>query len=145
MTFTSTTANSNVNNLSASYTLLDNDTFIWNAGDAGTTTGAVDVIKDFAVWDGSKGDKLNLSALLTGGASSSTTLSNWIKTVAINQTINGVANSTTMTIDVDGTGPGTVTQVIQLEGVNLLSGLPSTLTTLDQQLTQLKTNGVLIV
>ena len=118
-----------------------NDTFMWLAGDAGTTT-ATDTIKNFTTWNGTSGDRLDLSALLTGGASSSTTLSNWIKTVATGQTVNGVANSTVITIDVDGAGSGTVTQVINLEGVNLLNGVLGT--TLDAQLGNLKTNGVLI-
>jgi hypothetical protein len=43
-------------------------------------------------------------------------------------------------IDIDGAGAGTVTQTIWLDGVNLtLNG-----TTLDQQLSALRTNGILI-
>ena len=45
-------------------------------------------------------------------------LSDWVSVWA-NQTINGVANSSTVVIDIDGAGPGTVKQYIQLEGVNL--------------------------
>jgi hypothetical protein len=133
VTFTSTTANSNITNLTASYTLLDNDTFIWNSNDAGTG-GAVDIIKDFNAWNGTSGDKLNITSLLKNYVTNTSTLSQWV-TVATGQTApNGTANSTKITIDVDGIGNGTVTQTIWLEGVNLSSIDPATL----------KNNGVFI-
>jgi hypothetical protein len=120
---------------------LANDTFAWFAGDTGTT-GAVDVVKSFSTWNGSTGDKLDISKLLTNGYNSgSSTLSQWVTSITTAQTSpGGVANSTKMVIDVDGSGSGTATQTIWLEGVNLtLTGA-----NLDAQLTALKTNGVLI-
>ena len=100
----------------------NNDTFVWQSGDQGAS-GATDVIKDFVRWNGTSGDKLSIYPLLTGFTNATSTLSDWVKTVAINQTVNGVANSTVMTIDVDGSGSGVITQVIQFEGVNLFDGV----------------------
>ena len=108
-------------------------------GDAGAS-GAVDSIKDFVRWNGTSGDKLSIYPLLTGFTNGTSTLSDWVKTGAINQTVNGVANSTVMTIDVDGSASGTVTQVIQFEGVNLLSGVTGA--NLTEQLRTLQTSGV---
>jgi hypothetical protein len=72
--------------------------------------------------------------LLTGYNSTSSTLSQWVS-VAINQTAPSTttANSTKITIDIDGSGSGTVNQIIWLEGV-----------TLSTDVAVLKTNGVLI-
>jgi hypothetical protein len=131
--FTSTTPNTDVTNLSGAYKLWDNDIFKWNSGDAGT--GATDSIKDFVAWNGTAGDKLDILGLLSGYNNSTSTLSQWV-TVALNQTApNSVtANSTKITIDVDGPGVGTVTQTIWLEAVNLST----------TDVTALKTSGVLI-
>ena len=118
----------------------DNDVFKWNSGDAGAS-GATDTIKDFTKWNGTSGDKLSISGLLSGFTLASSPLEQWVKTIATGQTVNGVFNSTVMTIDVDGPGSGTVTQVIQFEGINLLSGVSGTLA---QQLASLKTSGVFI-
>ena len=128
----------------------DAPTFAWFAGDAGTTTGAVDIVKGFVPFAGGVGDKLDISKLLTG-YTGGTNLSQWVTSITTAQTSpGGVANSTKIVIDVDGqpaagaaagaAGTGTVTQTIWLEGVNLaLSGA-----TLDAQLTTLKNSGVLI-
>ena len=119
---------------------LANDTFAWFAGDAGATA-AVDIVKTFSTWNGSTGDKLDISKLLTG-YTGGTNLSQWVTSVTTAQTSpGGVANSTRIVIDPDSTtGSGTATQTIWLEGVNLtLSGL-----NLDAQLTNLKASGVLI-
>ena len=118
-----------------------NNTFKWLFGDAGPS-GAVDTIKDFTRWNGSSGDKLSIYQLLSGFTLGSSTLSDWVKTVATGQTVNGVANSTVMTIDIDGSASGTVTQVIQFEGVNLLSGVNGA--NLTDQLRTLQSNGVFI-
>ena len=118
----------------------DNDVFKWNSGDAGAS-GATDTIKDFTKWNGTSGDKLSIYGLLSGFTLASSPLEQWVKTIATGQTVNGVFNSTVMTIDVDGPGPGTVTQVIQFEGINLLSGVSGTLA---QQLVSLKNSGVFI-
>ena len=130
-----------------------NDTFVWFAGDAGAT-GAVDIVKSFSPWTSAtaKGDKIDISKLLTNGfVSATSTLSEWVTSITTAQTSpGGVANSTKIVIDVDGQpavgaganapGTSTVTQTIWLEGVNLtLSGA-----TLDAQLTALKNSGVLI-
>ena len=136
--FTSTTPTTNVTDLTASYKLLDNDTFVWNANDAGTT-GATDVIKDFSAWNGTEGDKLNITSLLAGYSSTTSTLSQWVS-VATGQTApNGTANSTKITIDIDGTGPGLITQTIWLEGVTLASTDPAVL-----KFNSTTNNGILI-
>ena len=88
-----------------SYT--NNNVFKWNSGDAGLS-GAIDTIKDFSRWNGLVGDRLSIYGLLSGFTPATSTLSDWVKTVATGQTVNGVANSTVMTIDVDGPGSGTV-------------------------------------
>jgi len=133
VTFTSTTTNTDVADLAASYKLRDNDIFKWVSGDAGTT-GATDIIKDFTAWSNNSGDKLDILGLLTGNNITSSTLSQWVS-VAINQTAPSTttANSTKITIDIDGSGSGTVNQIIWLEGV-----------TLSTDVAVLKTNGVLI-
>ena len=112
---------------------LANDTFAWFAGDAGTTTGAVDIVKSFG--SNSSTDKLDISKLLIG-YTGGTNLSQWVTSVTTAQTSpGGVANSTRIVIDPDSTtGSGTATQTIWLEGVNLTSTDPIIL----------KTNGVLI-
>ena len=119
-----------------------NDTFAWFAGDAGTTTGAVDIVKSFSTVT----DKLDISKLLTG-YSGGTNLSQWVTSVTNNASgaPSGVnATNTKIVIDVDGQpaagaaagapGTGTVTQTIWLDGVNLSSIDPAVL----------KTSGVLI-
>ena len=133
ITFTSTTPNTNVTNLTASYKLLDNDIFKWNSGDAGAA-GAVDIIKDFSAWNGTSGDKLDILSLLTGYTSGTSTLSQWV-TVTTVQTAPGssTANSTRLVIDIDGAAAGTVSQTIWLEGVTLGTNVDT-----------LKTTGVLI-
>lgn len=133
ITFTSTTLNTDVTNLSASYRLLDNDLFKWNASDAGT--GAKDIIKDFSAWNGTSGDKLDILNVLTGYTSGTSTLSQWV-TVTTGQIAPGTstANSTRLVIDIDGAAAGTVSQTIWLEGVNLSS----------TDVAVLRTNGVLI-
>lgn len=95
----------------------DSDLFVWNAGDAGPS-GASDVIKDFSAWNGSKGDRIDISKLLEGYTSGVSDLSNWV-TLATGQTINGTPNSSSLTIDIDGSGSGTVVQVIHLQGTDL--------------------------
>ena len=131
-----------------------NDTFTWFAGDAGTTTGAVDIVKSFSAWNGSSGDKIDISKLLTNGYNSvSSTLSQWVTSVTNNASgaPSGVsATNTKIVIDIDGQpasgaaaagspGTGTVTQTIWLDGVNLPAGA-----NLDAQLTALKNAGILI-
>ena len=121
-------------------------TYKWNAGDAGTL-GATDTIKDFRTNDNSSGypqlrDALDFSGFLTGYASGSN-LSNWIKSITTGQTVNGVANSTVMVIDIDGLSSGTVSQVVVLEGFDLLAGYTGA--TLSAKLTALKNDGILVV
>jgi hypothetical protein len=133
-----------------------NDTFIWFAGDAGTT-GAVDIVKNFTAWNGTAGEKLDISKLLTNNyVSGTSTLSQWVTSVSSNVTaVNGApaglsSTNTKIVIDVDGqpaagaaagaAGTGTVTQTIWLDGVNLNPSGAS----LDALLATLKSNGVLI-
>jgi len=122
-----------------SATTSDNDTFVWLSGDEGT--GAVDTIKDFTVWNGTTGDKLNLTGLLSG-YNSSFTITNWIKSVTTGQVVNGVTNSTVIAIDADGSGPSSYTQTINLEGVDLLNGVAGA--DLAAKLLALKSSGVII-
>jgi len=117
----------------------DNDSFIWALGDAGAS-GATDTVKDFTPYTNGSGDKLDISGLLQGYLQGSL-LTDWVKSVATAQMVNGVANCTVISIDVDGSGSGEVKQTIVLENVNLLSGLSGTL---EQQLQALKTSGVIV-
>ncbi|NDC62135.1 MAG: type I secretion C-terminal target domain-containing protein, partial [Betaproteobacteria bacterium] len=112
---------------------FDNDTFKWNASDAGT--GATDVIKDFSAWNGTEGDKLDILGLLTGYTPGTSTLSQWV-TVTTGQTAPGTSttNSTKLVIDIDGMASGTVLQTLWLEG--------TTLSTTDVSV--LKNNAVLV-
>lgn len=129
----------------------DKDTFTWKSGDAGK--GSVDTIKDFQIWTTTfttelgytwtshSGDRLDITGLLQG-YSDGNTLTNWIKTVDTGRTVNGVANSSVMTIDVDGAGSGTVTQVIQFEGFNILSGYAQA--TLELKLQAMLASGAIL-
>ncbi len=96
----------------------DNNVFVWNDGDA--QGGAVDVIKDFVVWDaalpghGPKGDRLDIRNLLQGYTAGSD-LSQWV-TLTTTAVVNGTAS---LAIDLDGLGTNTTTQVINLQGANL--------------------------
>ena len=120
-----------------------NNTFKWTYDLFATSqAGDIDTIKDFTKWNGSSGDKLSLTGLFTGGYVT-TRLSDWITSVATGQTVNGVANSTVMTIDIDGSGGGTATQTIQIEGVDLFAGLTASWT-LDLKLNSLYTSNVII-
>ena len=111
-----------------------NDTFTWFSGDAGTA-GAVDVVKSFVPIASGVGDKLDILKLLSGYTSGTSTLSQWVTSVTTAQTSPaGVTGSTKIVIDVDGSGAGTVTQTIWLEGVNLPAIDPAVL----------KASGVLI-
>ena len=135
VTFTSDTLGKLSSKISTSYTLNDNDTFVWNAGDA--VGNSVDIIKDFSAWNGTTGDKLDIKNLLTGYTSGTSTLSQWVS-ITNNSTIDrpsGVSSpNTKIVIDIDGAGSGTTTQTIWLDGVSGLSNDPTTL----------KNNGILI-
>jgi len=108
--------------------LFDNDTFVWNAGDA--VGNSVDIIKDFSAWNGTRGDKLDIKNLLTGYTSGTSTLSQWVS-ITNNSTIDrpsGVSSpNTKIVIDIDGAGSGTTTQTIWLDGVSGLSNDPTIL------------------
>jgi hypothetical protein len=109
---------------------LDNDVFVWGAGDTGT--GSSDVIRDFSAWNGASGDKLDLSALLVGYQAGTSDITQWIS-VQNNQTLPGATGwdagktGTLLTIDIDGAGAGTVTQAIFLENVSLTTTNPNQL------------------
>jgi hypothetical protein len=109
---------------------LDNDIFVWGSGDAGT--GASDVIRDFTTWNGTSGDKLDLSALLVGYQAGTSDISQWIS-VQSGVTLPGATGwdvgktGTLLTIDIDGVGAGTVTQTIFLENVSLTTTNPNQL------------------
>lgn len=109
---------------------LDNDVFVWGSGDAGT--GASDVIRDFTAWNGTSGDRLDLSALLVGYQAGTSNISQWIS-VQSDVTLPGATGwdvgktGTLLTIDIDGAGAGTVTQTIFLENVSLTTTNPNQL------------------
>jgi len=128
VTFTSDSLGKLSSKISTSYTLNDNDTFVWNAGDA--VGNGVDIIKDFSAWNGTTGDKLDIKNLLTGYTSGTSTLSQWVS-ITNNATIDrpsGVSSpNTKIVIDIDGAGSGTTTQTIWLDGVSGLSNDPTIL------------------
>ena len=111
---------------------LDNDVFVWGAGDAGT--GSSDVIRDFSAWNGTSGDKLDLKALLVGYQAGTSDISQWIS-VQNGVTLPGATGwdvgktGTLLTIDIDGAGAGTVTQTIFLENASLTTTNPNQLIT----------------
>jgi Ca2+-binding RTX toxin-like protein len=108
----------------------DNDTFVWGTGDAGL--GAIDVIRDFTAWNGTSGDKLDLSALLSGYQAGTSDISQWIS-VQSGVTLPGAAGwdvgktGALLTIDLDGAGAGTVTQTIFLQNASLTTTSPNQL------------------
>ena len=109
---------------------LDNDIFVWGSGDAGL--GASDVIRDFTAWNGTSGDKLDLTALLVGYQAGTSDISQWIS-VQNEVTLPGATGwdvgktGTLLTIDIDGAGAGTATQTIFLENVSLTTTNPNQL------------------
>lgn len=109
---------------------LDNDIFVWEAGDAGL--GARDVIRDFTAWNGTSGDKLDLSGLLTGYQAGTSDISQWISVqndVILPDAKGWDVGKTgaLLTIDIDGAGAGTVTQTIFLENASLTTTNPNQL------------------
>jgi hypothetical protein len=109
---------------------LDNDIFVWGSGDAGL--GARDVIRDFSAWNGTSGDRLDLSALLSGYQAGTSDVSQWIA-VQNSVTLPGATGwdagktGALLTIDIDGPGAGTVTQAIFLENASLATTNPNQL------------------
>ena len=101
-----------------------NNTFLWSSGDATSGTQAhraIDLIRDFRAWNGSSGDRLDITRLLEGySASQESALGNWVQ-VDNNATVQGVARSTRLTIDVNGSQAGGDVQIIELQGVQLSS------------------------
>ncbi|WP_207224762.1 Ig-like domain-containing protein [Sphaerotilus mobilis] len=100
----------------------NNDTFVWQRGDAGST-GAADEIRD---WNASS-MKLDISGLLENHAALSITgLANWVTVSAatageintsmgLGSTLGG--GGVKLVIDVDGVGGSSVTQTIYLRGI----------------------------
>lgn len=103
-----------------------NNVFIWQAGDASSATRplqATDVIRDFRAWNGSSGDRLDITALLQGySASQFAGLGQWVQ-VDNQAVVQGVAGSTRITIDVNGAQSGGALQLIELQGVSLSSNV----------------------
>lgn len=103
----------------------DNDLFIWKRGDADGS--AIDVIRDFQIWDGAQGDRLDISQLLEGFNKTTSDISQWVISIRNNTTQVGALGwdagktGTTITIDVDGNDPGTNGQTIFLTNVNGIS------------------------
>ena len=102
----------------------DNDLFVWKRGDA--MGSSVDVIRDFQVWDGTNGDRIDISQLLEGYNKDTSDISQWIVSIRNNTTQAGTLGwdsgktGTAIIIDVDGNGPGTNSQTIFLTNVNTL-------------------------
>ena len=84
------------------------DTFVWIAGD--DASNPTDTITDFNPNAG--GDKLDLTALLTGEHSNAASLDTYLN-------FSTVGNNTQIAVDADGAGAATAQQVIVLAGVNL--------------------------
>lgn len=103
----------------------DNDVFVWKRGDA--VGSAIDVIRDFKIWDGTNGDRLDLSQLLEGYNKDTSDISQWVIGIRNTTTQAGTMGwdagktGTAITIDVDGNGPGTNSQTIFLTNTNGLS------------------------
>jgi hypothetical protein len=95
------------------FNMTDNDTFKWNTGDAVSGSLSTDTIKDFKAWNGTSGDKIDISDLLRGlGYRSGLVLTDW---VSFTQAIGG--NPAEINID---TGVDTsVIQKIVLDSANL--------------------------
>ena len=110
-----------------------NNTFLWLSGDATSTTHTpvTDMISDFHAWNASTqtGDRLDITRLLEGYSTPSH-LASYV-TVDNRATVNGVANSTRLTVQVDGTSTGAV-QIIDLPGVVLGTPGASTATLLQE-------------
>ncbi|OZI41471.1 hypothetical protein CEK29_16230 [Bordetella genomosp. 5] len=97
----------------------ESNRFVWEQGDAGN--GAIDVIRDFSAWNGTSGDKLDISKLLENFHAATDDISHWIRT-AVATTPSGQGwdagrQGLLITIDIDGFGTGTVTQQIFLSNV----------------------------
>jgi hypothetical protein len=105
-----------------------------------------DTIKNFISWNAATGagDKLNISALLDHVTYPTVTGNGFFTSILTGQTVNGVANSTVITLDTNGWATGGPTQVIVLEGINLLTQNGITTNNYDQMVTQLISKGVLI-
>lgn len=118
----------------------DNDSFVWQRGDAGSA-GALDIIRDFTPLSGGTGDRLDLTQLLEGYTSGTSTLANWVTNIqagvrgsslvddgVIAGSWDASQSGTLITLDVDGTGSGTTTQKIFLAGVTLSTDLNALMT-----------------
>jgi len=99
----------------------DNDIFLWRKGDA--SGGSVDTIMDFETWNGSEGDRLDISGLLESFETHHL-ISDRVN-IETGLEIRGVNNSSRLIIDVDGAGG--VLQIIDLVGVDLSNDSAETL------------------
>ena len=106
----------------------DNDTFQWNAGDASAGSLSTDTIKDFKAWDGSSGDKMDISGLLSALGYQGSSLSDWVSFTA-------ASGNTAARIDIDTGANSSVVQTIVLENASLGT---------NTSLQQLINNGVLV-
>ncbi|MDQ7991011.1 MAG: type I secretion C-terminal target domain-containing protein [Candidatus Dactylopiibacterium sp.] len=97
----------------------ESNTFVWKQGDAGT--GAMDIIRDFSVWNGSEGDRLDVSKLLQGFRPGTDDISHWITTAVTTapeaQGWDAGRQGLMLTIDVDGDGSGRAMQQIFLSNI----------------------------
>lgn len=103
----------------------DNDFFIWQTNDAGMS-GALDVIKDFEKWNGSTGDRLDISEFLLGYTRGVSNIADWVQIVK-SKSSNSEAWHTHILIDVDGVGVKSITQSIILENSDLFEVTPEKL------------------
>ena len=107
---------SNPTEMTASKTLFnmpDNDIFKWNTGDASPGSLSTDTIKDFKAWDGSSGDTIDISDLLSAlGYGSGFVLDDWVS-------FTPASGSSAAEINIDSGAGTSVIQKIVLENANL--------------------------
>ena len=96
------------------FNMTDNDTFKWNTGDAVSGSLSTDTIKDFKAWNGTSGDKIDITGLLDslGYQRGSSVLSNWVSFTPANGSISA-------SINIDSGASTFVIQTIVLENANL--------------------------
>lgn len=127
-------------------------TYKWVKDDAGTTdnSSAIDYIHQFKVKTtpaSTHFDKLDISALLQGFDAQTSKLRDWITEITVAKlSTYDTSNTTTFTIAVNGPDASPwIKQEIMLEQVDIFSGLGLAAgATLSDQLTALKTAGILI-
>lgn len=89
------------------------NTFVWKAGD--DAGGSIDTITDFKL--GQNGDVLDLSDLLVGESNTAESLDAYL-----NISYDNASNTSTVSVNPDGSASFSATQAIVLSGVDLTAG-----------------------